>query len=89
MRVIEPSNSVIHITYPHNGYNDNYLFEKSYSKRCPLSKNLKQGWYVVLETKLTHWERNKMANIFQTAFQMHFLEWKCLNFDHNMTDVSS
>ena len=27
-----------------------------------------------------------MAASFQTTFQPHFLEWKCLNFDYNFTD---
>ena len=30
---------------------------------------------------LTHWGWNKMATIFQTHFQMDFLEWKYMNFD--------
>ena len=30
---------------------------------------------------LTHWGRDKMAAIFQTKFQMDFLEWKYINFD--------
>ena len=30
---------------------------------------------------LTHWGRDKMAAISQ--FQMHFLEWKCMNFAWN------
>ena len=29
---------------------------------------------------LTHWGWDKMVAISQTTFQMHFLEWKCLNF---------
>ena len=29
---------------------------------------------------LTHWGKGKMDAISQ-KFQMHFLEWKCLNFD--------
>ena len=31
--------------------------------------------------RLTHWGRDKVAAISQTRFEMHFLEWKCLNFD--------
>ena len=30
---------------------------------------------------LTHWGGDKMAAIYQTTIQMHFLEWKCINFD--------
>ena len=29
--------------------------------------------------QLTHWGRGKMAAIFQTTFQMHFLEWKLID----------
>ena len=29
----------------------------------------------------THWGRDKMADIFQTTIYMHFLEWRCMNFD--------
>ena len=38
---------------------------------------------------LTHWGRDKIAAIFQTTFQMHFLEWKCKNFDQDFTEVCS
>ena len=30
---------------------------------------------------LTYWGQDKMDAISQTPFQMHFLEWKCLNSD--------
>ena len=30
---------------------------------------------------LTHWGRDKMATISRQHFQMHFPEWKCINFD--------
>ena len=39
--------------------------------------------------QLTHWGRDKMAAIFQTIFQMHFLEWKCMNFVKDFTEVCS
>ena len=29
---------------------------------------------------LTHWGRDNMAATFQTTFQTHLLEWKCINF---------
>ena len=29
---------------------------------------------------LTHWDRDTMAAIFQTTFQMQFLEWRYRNF---------
>ena len=31
-----------------------------------------------VEIILTHWGQDKMATIFQTTFQAHFLEWKCM-----------
>ena len=34
---------------------------------------------------LTHWGQDKMDTFFQTTFSMHFLEWKCTNFDENFT----
>ena len=37
-------------------------------------------------TVWTHWGRDKMADISRRHFQVHFLEWKCLNFDCNFTD---
>ena len=30
---------------------------------------------------LTPWGRDKIAAIFQSHFQMRFLEWKCVNID--------
>ena len=36
---------------------------------------------------LTHWGRYKMANISRQHFQMHFLEWKYMNFDWYFTEV--
>ena len=38
---------------------------------------------------LTHWDRDKWPPFRRKHFQMHFLEWKCLNLDQNFTDVSS
>ena len=37
---------------------------------------------IILVIYLTHDKtRNKMVAIFHTAFQMHFIEWKCMNVD--------
>ena len=33
--------------------------------------------------------RDQMATIFTTLFQMHFLDWKCLTFNWNFTEVDS
>ena len=38
---------------------------------------------------LTHWGRYKMTAISRRYFQIHFLEWKCVNFDWNLTEVCS
>ena len=39
---------------------------------------------------LTHWVQDKMADISQRQhFQVHFLEWKYLNFDKYFTEVCS
>ena len=32
-------------------------------------------------SELTHWGQDYMAAVFRRQFQMHFLEWKCMNFD--------
>ena len=32
-------------------------------------------------TVLTHWGQDKWPPFFRRHFQMHFLEWKCINFD--------
>ena len=33
----------------------------------------------------THWGRDKMAAIFQTAFWNAFFQWKCINFDSDFS----
>ena len=38
---------------------------------------------------LSHWGWDKMADTSRWHFQMHFLEWKCLNFKFNLTKVCS
>ena len=40
-----------------------------------------QSYKYSVATELTHWGRDKMAAIFQTTFQMDFLEWKFMNFE--------
>ena len=39
--------------------------------------------------ELTHRGRDKMATIFQMTFQVHFPEWKCINFHKDFTKVYS
>ena len=36
-----------------------------------------------------YWSRYKMATIFQTYFEMHFPEWKCIYFGQGFPEVSS
>ena len=38
---------------------------------------------------LTHWGREKWTPFRRRHFQMHFLEWKCINFYYNFTQVCS
>ena len=40
-------------------------------------------WDIIHECNvwLTHWSRDKWPPFRRRHFQMHFLEWKCLNFD--------
>ena len=39
--------------------------------------------------ELTHWGRDKWTPFRRRHFQMHFLQWKCLNSDYNFTEVCS
>ena len=45
------------------------------------------SWEV--SSMLTHWGQDKMAAIFIWHFQMHFLEWICINFDWGFTEICS
>ena len=38
---------------------------------------------------LTHWGRDNWTPFRRRHFQMHFLEWKYINFDQNFTEVCS
>ena len=39
---------------------------------------------------LSHWGRDKMGTILLTTFfRMYFLEWKCMNFDWDFTEICS
>ena len=40
-------------------------------------------------TVLTHWGQDKWPPFSRRHFQMHFLEWKCINFDSDFTEVCS
>ena len=45
--------------------------------------------YGLLQVSLTHWGRDKMAAISRRHFQIYFLEWKCMNFDWDFTEICS
>ena len=38
---------------------------------------------------ISHWGQDKWTPFGRQHFQMHFLEWKCLNSDYNFTEVCS
>ena len=38
---------------------------------------------------LTHWGRDKMADILHTIFKIQFHQWKCLYFDSNFIAICS
>ena len=52
------------------------------SQLKPISTN-------VIRYILTHWGRDKWPPFSRQHFQMHFLEWKCVNFDKDFTEVCS
>ena len=39
--------------------------------------------------KLTHWGRHKWPPFSRRHFQMHFLEWICMDFDYIFTEICS
>ena len=43
-------------------------------------------WWRHHDVLLIHWGRYKMSAIFQITFQMHVLEWKCMNFDSDFSE---
>ena len=45
-----------------------------------------QPWSVLI-VALTHWGRDKWPPFSRRHFLMHFLEWKCINFDLDFTEV--
>ena len=42
---------------------------------------------IIEPRRLTHWGRDKMADILQTTFLINFIAWKILYFDWNSTDI--
>ena len=67
-------------------FGENHSCEMRY---CYMSISGMSMCYVQLFYNLTYWDRNKMAAIIQMTFQIHFLQWKCMNFDYNFTKVFS
>ena len=51
--------------------------------------NLRTLWLQMCCNDLTHWGRDKWTPFRRRHFQVHFLEWKCLNSDLNFTEVCS
>ena len=47
------------------------------------------GYSCLSKTVLTHWYWDKMADIFQTTFLMHFLKWQYINFDWVFIEMCS
>ena len=43
--------------------------------------------HVNVKPLLTHWGRDKWTPFRRRHFQMHFLEWKCINFDQYFTEI--
>ena len=58
-----------------------HLAEACCQTLCASTTRLSLEWGI-----LTHWCRDNMARL---HFQMHFLEWKCMNFDSDFTELSS
>ena len=46
-------------------------------------------WSFSIRPLLTHWRREKWPPYSRRHFEIHFLEWKCMNFDQNFTEVCS
>ena len=61
-----------------------FCFWKCDSHNTPefqLSSHLHWVTRLLFVTELTHWGRDKWPPFSRRHFQMHFLEWKCINFD--------
>ena len=42
-----------------------------------------------LQDTFTHWGQDKVVEISRSTFEMHFLEWKYMNFDWYYIEVCS
>ena len=47
--------------------------------------NIETLYVELCKETLTHWGRDKWPPFSRRHFQMHFLEWKCINFDWDFT----
>ena len=70
------------------------ILQTTFSNGCSLIKTyefwLKFYWSLFLGVQLTHWCRARWPPLLQTTiFQVHFLEWKLLNFKWNFTETFS
>ena len=70
------------------------ILQTTFSNGCSLIKTyefrLKFYWSLFLGVQLTHWCRARWPPLQQTTvFQVHFLEWKLLNFKWNFTEACS
>ena len=62
-----------------------FHFEIAYSYQA--LSYYKEG--VSTPSYLTHWGREIWPTFPRRHFEMHFLEWKCMNFDYNFTECCS
>ena len=65
-------------------FNENvWILNKTSLKYVPygIIDNMQTLYASLCLNEFTHSDRDKMAATFQWTFQMHFLEWKCMNFD--------
>ena len=60
-----------------------------YGNTRHMSKTHKRRDAISHEVFLTDWGRDKWTSFRRRHFQMHFLEWKCLNSEWNFTEVCS
>ena len=68
---------------------ESFIFKFFIHRSLPLEAMEYSMWTRSITFLLTHWGQDKMAAISRRHFQMYFLEWKCMNFDYNFTEVCS
>ena len=67
------------------------LYYVKYTKMCTkaCSNGCENPIFMCTVLSLIHWRRDELSAILRTAFQMRFAELESLNFDTNLTEVSS